>query len=417
MYRYAAHWAVVPVVFLFSTLAGCGSSSKSATPSDIEQAKGAVTELRTWSTQLTTLDSKSGAFSDQLNTASASGQIAANAGKALGYALQAMSNAYFSGDASPYSLADYMAADFSGVATGSIVQSGGQLSITNGEIDGNTVNIVVAAPNLNGTATAYKLDIKSATVTNAGGSTSIDKGTLEVKYPSSTSLSDIAAGIYTELPDSATLNVQLTVGQNKSSTVPDPVEFVGQMMFAAQRPTNIHTGNPNLGRLLLSGEFKSDSNSFSAAFDVNMRNAASFIEVSSSTSAANENVTHWRDVDGTLTFTAKLGELPEAQFIEAFDRTAYDGFTGSITIAYGNVTIKLEDGFQGTTETGLKLTLTVKKEGKTAVVGIEFDAAAQNQPAGIVTVNGNKIGTIKPALNGQGLIVTYNDGSFETVTF
>ena len=416
MQQHIAHWSVVPFVFLLSILAGCGSNSET-TSSDLEQAKGAVTELRTWSTTLAKLDSQGSAFGDQLDAASVSGQIAANAGESLGYALRAMANAYLSGSASPYELASYMPKDFSGSSAGSIVQSGGQLSITNGDINGNTVNIVVGVPNLNGTASAYTLVVVSAKVTNTTTFARIDKGSVDVKYPSSTSLSDIAAGNYTEQPDSLAFDAQGTVGQNISTTVTNPVLFTGQIIFTAQRANNVHTGNPNPGHLLMSGEFKNNTNSFSAAFEVNMRNAATFVVVQPSTTVANENATHWRDIDGTLTFTAKLKDLPEAQFIEAFDRTAYDGFTGSITVAYGNVTIKLEDGIKAKKETGLKLTLTVTKDGKTTVVAIEPDTTDKTKLTGIVTVNGNKVGTIKPAMSGQALIVTYNDGTFETVTF
>jgi len=417
MRQHIVRCSVIPVVFIFSMLGGCGSSGsdEAATSSDLEQAKGAVTELRTWSTEIAKLDSQGGDFSGQLvEVASTSGQIAANAVEALGFALQAMSNAYLSGNAGTNDLALYMPAGFSGSATGSIVQNGTQLSITGGIINGNAVNIDIGIPTLNGMASAYTLDVVSAEVANATTFARIDKGTVDVKFPSPTSLSDIAAGMPTDLPDSVQFEVQGTVGQNLSATVTNPVLYTGRIVFMAQRSSN---GQPNPGRMLMSGEFKNNTNSFGAAFDVNMRNAATFVAVPPSTAGRDENATQWRDIDGTLTYSAKLGDLPKAQFIFALDRTAYTGLTGSITIEYGHVTIKLEDGLNAGNETGLKLTLTATKDGKTTVVAIEPDVTDKTKSTGIVTVNGNKVGTIKPAMNGQALIVTYSDGTFETVTF
>lgn len=415
MQQHTAHWAVVPVVVISFILAGCGSSGsdQAATPSDLEQAKGAVTELRTWSSEIAKLDSQGSDFSGELvEVASVSGQIAANAVEALGFALQAMSNAYLSGNASPYSLASYMPTGFSGSATGSIVLTGGQFSIANGDINGNTVNVVINPPNLNGAA--YKLDVVSAKVTNATTFAQIDKGMVDVTYPGSTSLSNIAAGIYTDLPDSVVFEVQATVGQNLSATVTNPVSYTGRIVFMAQRPNN---GQPNPSRMLMSGEFKNNTHSFGAAFEVNMRNASTFVAMPSSMTGSDENATRWRDIDGTLTYSMKLGDLPKAQIILAFDRTAYLAITGSVTVAYANVTIKLEDGLNAGKETGLKLTLMATKDGKTTVVAIQPDTTDKTKLTGIVTVNGNKVGTIKPGMNNKALIVTYNDGTFETVTF
>lgn len=167
----------------------------------------------------------------------------------------------------------------------------------------------------------------------------------------------------------------------------------------------------------MSGEFKNDAHSFGAAFEMNMRNAGTFVAMPSSMTGNDETATQWRDIDATLTYSVKLGDLPKAQIILAFDRTAYLAMTGSITIAYGNVTIKLEDGLNAGKETGLKLTLMATKDGKTTVVAIQPDTSDKTKLTGIVTVNGNKVGTIKPGMNNQALIVTYNDGTFETVTF
>ena len=415
MQQHSVRASVIPVLFLFSILTGCGSSSDSPPPPSLAHAKEAVTELRTWSTQVATLNAQGGVLSTQLGAATVSGQITASAVDALGYALHAMSHAYLSGFSKGHNLADYMPAGYSGpLVTGSIVQSNSQLSIVDGMIDGNTVNIVVTPPNLEGAT--YMLEVVKAKVTNALASVQIDKGKLTVKYPSSTSLSDIASGNYTELPDSVMLEAQAIVEQIKSATVTNPQHFSGQVAFAAQRPDKAPTARPNPSHLMMSGEFKDNTNKFSATLHAYMRNASSFVGVPMA-AMHDENATHWRDVDGTLMFTTKLNNLPEAEFTLAFDRTAYDSATSSINIAYGDVTIKIEDAIKNSQETGLKLTLTSVKGGKTTVITMEPDPVDKKQWVGSVTVDGMKVGTIKPAMNGMGYTVTYIDGTFETVMF
>jgi hypothetical protein len=120
----------------------------------------------------------------------------------------------------------------------------------------------------------------------------------------------------------------------------------------------------------------------------------------------------------------------------AIDRTAYNTLNASVIVAYNNVEIKFEgDGNitnldpygyfydvgsnyyavpqPGVVPTSAKLTVTTKQPGATAVIVITLDS--NKQLTGTVTVNGKVVGTIKPDPKTGALLVTYVDGSFETV--
>ena len=147
-----------------------------------------------------------------------------------------------------------------------------------------------------------------------------------------------------------------------------------------------------------------------------------------------ENVNMWRDIDGTLRLGAKLDGLPGADIVLSDDRTAYAALKASIVVAYDNVEIKLEGdgkltnldtygifygsgyyGQPGVQPAGVKLTVTVKKNGKTAEVMITLDD--KRALVGTVKIDGSVVGTIKPDPKTGALLVTYVDGSFETVGF
>ena len=517
------------LVFGLGGCASSGSDSTAVSPT-VDQGRQAIGELRNWATQVNQLKKSQPDYSQELQIADSTGQASESASQSLLIALAAVADAYMNGSAASYDLAAHVPTGFTGTATGTIKQSTNRLSITNGTINGDNVNVAVVFPNSGGTE--YKLDILSAEVSNAHAYTRVDKGRATVKY---------ATTATNTRPDSLATELQVTVGEKDSGL---NSQFTGQLIFEAKNYQNARTGEraTNISHVLMGGAFKNDLHSFNATFDVHLRNAGTFVgatplqlghqhkdlasysfaadgqsvtiqavdekvtygydattqsinttyywgeysnqysrygsysslqeflttaslyEISfnfvageghyilnmptqwdrkggtldgtlASPSYGGENVNMWRDIDGSLRLGAKLDGLPGADIVLSVDRTAYAALKASIVVAYDNVEIKLEgDGkltnldnygiFYGSVyygynpqpgvqPTGIKLTVTVKKNGKTAEVMITLDD--KRALVGTVKVDGSVVGTIKPDPKTGALLVTYVDGSFETV--
>ena len=276
MKKHLVGWVLASSLVL--SLGGCGSSGDDsaasvASLSSVEQGKQSVAALRTWTTQLNALSTSGQSFDQELQIADSTGQAAATTSESLLIALAAMTDVYVNESskitiaALSYSvdLASALPAGFTGTASGTIVGSGNRASITNGVINGDAVNAVVVFPTPNGTE--FKLDIASAEVANLHAYTRVDTGSATVKY---------ANNATNTRPQSLAFDLQVTVGE-KDTLLNN--QFTGHMIFDALNYWNVATEQraTNIGRMLLAGAFKNDHHSFSASFDVRMRNAGTFV--------------------------------------------------------------------------------------------------------------------------------------------
>lgn len=156
----------------------------------------------------------------------------------------------------------------------------------------------------------------------------------------------------------------------------------------------------------------------------------------------------WREVDVTLSFTAKLDKMPTATITIGLNRIAHRIFTTFISLEDDNTKIMLQanvkiiwdlyrindrvnDYLNGYSDwwyftyrlqdaasidkASLNLTVTNKNNLARLVVTPNVE---QDEFTGTIFVNGNKVGEIKQQSKlGDALTVNYEDGSFESLVF
>jgi len=270
--------------------------------SDIEKAKAMVTELRTWGQKIhSDLSAGGEAFGDKLDaieTLSADDLESVLTGTGLGAV--AMATAYIgelSGELSggDYEFSDLLEDIFTaeelselGTVSGSVTVEGQNVTLSNGMVDGSTVNMSATMPADSGNTFTLALD--PSTVTNDGAEVNIAASFATVTFAESVSgflatITDETDTLMLPTPTAVSLDLEVSLGQKATATVVDPVTFTGKLsglVLIKELSNRVDelTENVNPESVVMEGEFSTLSGeSFNAKFDAKMTNASTFIAV------------------------------------------------------------------------------------------------------------------------------------------
>lgn len=267
--------------------------SPSAGDATLAKVKAFVSDFRTWGTVIEAeTKAKGDAFEMQVNLASTAADMSQQflLGPAFDGALDAiMQN--FDGTETSTNLTDYVLGlpgdpQFS---SGTISNASGVVTITNGVINGATVNLTVQLPADGSTASSFTLGITSASLRSAASDVDISSGsiTFATATPYTVDWAAIDAGTAVE-PDitggSIDLDVSLTQKQNEFDVaLASAVTFAGNFAITLTNPTRDALGNINWitpSSLTLAGNVSTAAGeSLDASFTVNVTNAATFTPV------------------------------------------------------------------------------------------------------------------------------------------
>ncbi|NOX91290.1 MAG: hypothetical protein GXP18_02225 [Gammaproteobacteria bacterium] len=394
----------------------------------LARVKAFVNDVRTWGTVIEEETRVKGdAFSTQVDLAStaADASMSLVVGPALGSTI----------DAVFMRLTDTMATELGGgdyvvgipgnpqFESGTITYSGGVVTITDGVIDGVTVNLSLQLPDDKSTATSSLTGvINSATFMSASTDLIIDSGTIVATLVTPYSIDYAALDMGTaDEPDisggSVSLDVTLTQKQDDSGAeLASPVTFAGTLLTTLINPVKDDTTGEitwlTPSTLTLTGNISDTiGNSLDASFTANISNADTFEPagslVSDSSFVLPEDVDNWLAGTVGLDFVLQLDGLPEASVNISGDRTAFETGAATITITYGVRQLIIVGAFTDNSSTG-SMTIINQDGVAMSIVGGDFDAST-----GDIEYNGQIYGSIDKLTNGLTKI-TYIDGTFES---
>lgn len=266
--------------------------SPSAGDSNLAKVKAFVSDVRTWGTVISTeLDAEANAFSDQANLAS----TAANAsgglltGRALNSAVQAIGG-FFDGT---YTSNDLSAAEYSGLGfiSGSISSTGDTFVITDGVVDGVTVNMTGLIPQDGTTATSFTIGITIATFRSAAADADINSGIFTLTTASGYTIDWAAIDAGTADPEisSGSIDFDLSLTQKQDelgAPLAAIITFTGKLSATLVNPKKDSTGDyvwVTPKTLTLSGGVSSSAgHSLDFSLTANVTNADAFTPIGSS---------------------------------------------------------------------------------------------------------------------------------------
>jgi len=403
--------------------------SETAGDTALAKVKTFVSDVRTWGTVVEQeLRFNGEAFSKQVDLASTAADASMELviGPAFEHTINAIFKRLTATDATDLSADDYkmgMAEDPQ-FESGTITYVDGVVTITNGVIDGVTVNMSVQLPVDGSTVdAALTASINSATFMSTLSELTINSGTvtatLATPYP--VDYSEMKMGTAAD-PDisggSVDLEVELT---QKGDSLASPVTFEGSLATTLVNPIKDDTTGEIIwltpSTLTLDGNVSDTmNNSFDASFTANISNAESFEPVGELNSGYDfvlEDENNWLAATIGLDFRLKLAGLPEASINISGNRTAFEERTAIITIRYDGRQIIIDGTFIDNSSEDNSSTGSVaitNQDGVTMyIVGADFDASS-----GEIEYNGRVYGNITELNNGMTKI-TYSDGTFETL--
>lgn len=385
----------------------------------IAKAKGLVQDMRTWGNQLQSLEGPAKVFANEIEMADRVTQpFQGPLGESLANGVVLMMSAY--GSATPVSGAYGVGSGTHDLNTvfgaGRVVGSGNIMVSSAG---GQTTLRLVGTLGLAGGGTSETLDLNltlpapassiislvaglTGTVENSGAKLMLTEGSVTASF-NQVITQDSASGVI----ESALQNASLRFSATLAEVGPEPVSFTGATQFDVVRCGSCSPSTINPALIKLSGALNKGAKNFSATVQADLSNASSF-DPNQPEGGANV-------AKGTLTLSlsAKLDSLPEAQFTLVVRRTGYEASTNanmgdaSLTIAYGGRNTRVEASKLSTASGTASLTFTSQDSVKLAVSGME------DAQEGKLTLDGAELGTVKRI--GGVLKVTYNDGTFETI--
>jgi len=394
----------------------------------LARVKAFVNDVRTWGTVIEEETRVKGeAFGTQVDLASTAADASMElvVGPALGSTIEAIFLRLTTTTATELGGGEYvvgMPGDPQ-FESGTITYSGGVVTITDGLIDGVTVNLSVQLPDDKSTVASLVAVINSATLMSESTELTIDSGSIDVTLatPYSVDYAALDMGAADE-PDisggSVTLRVALTQKQDDSGVMlASPVTFTGTLLTTLVNPvTDDETGKVTWltpATLTLKGGISDTvGNSFEASLTVNISNADTFAPVGESgfdsDFALEENGDNWLAGTIGLDFVLQLDGLPTALINISGDRTAFETGTATVTVIYGARQIIIAAALGGGLTTGT-VTITNQDGVAMSIVVGDFDALT-----GDIEYNGQMYGSIATLNNGLTKI-TYIDGTFESL--
>ncbi len=394
----------------------------------LAKVKAFVNDVRTWGTVIEEETRVKGdAFEMQVDLAStaADSSVSLMVDPAFVSTIEAIFMRLTTTDATDLAGGDYVvgAPGDPQFESGSIVYSGGVVTIINGVIDGVTVNLNVQLPNDQSTEdSSLTVVISSATFINASTDLTIENGIVvaALATPYFVDYETIGMGA-ADMPDisdgSVSLNVVLVQKQdNFGVPLPSSVIFEGALSATLVNPIkDASTGlitwfTPSV--LILTGSVSDTvGNSFTASFTANISNADTFTPVgglNTSDGFVLENIDNWLMGTIGLNFVLQLDGLPEASVNISGNRADFETGTATITIIYDARQIVIAGAFTDNSSTG-SMTITNQDGVTMSIVGGDFDIST-----GDIEYNGQIYGSITELESGLTKI-TYIDGTFETL--
>lgn len=392
--------------------------SPNAGDSNIELAKALMTEIRTWGTELESLESPADEFADEIEMA---GEVSGDALTALtnsmAGAISLMGTTLFEtsqGEAGTYPYTGGVDGE-TGAGNVTISISQGTVTVTiEGTLNTETLDLTLAFTVLGQSFSEFSADF-SGTISNSGLSATISDTEATIGFSEPVSFDVETVDLVDPLTvDSLGLsgNVELTqVGET------DPVSFEGGMSIEGERFATTTEDDFIPTSFSLNGEFSNTNNSFSSTVSAELDNTSSF------NAASDVSSTNFPDATLTMVFTADLADLPEAQLTIVVNSTGFDDTDEdllgnvSITISHGGVTTRLVLSEESTDDTvTYTLTATNQDGAQLVLTGTAptSDESNVSDFSGTISVGSTQVGSLSEL--GDGILkISYNDGTFETV--
>jgi len=257
----------------------------------LAKVKVFVSDVRTWGTVIEEETSAKGeAFGTQVDLASTAADLSMELvmGPALGSTIDAVFMHITGTTTTELSGYEVGLPGDPQFTAGTIAYSNGIATITNGLIDGVTINVSVQLPDDESTATPdLTVDVTSATLTSDSSELTINRGTLVISLatPYLIDYEAMSEGTAAE-PDisgaSVNLDVALTQKQDESgATLISPVTFAGTLSTTLVNPVKDDTTGETTwitpATLTLAGNVSDTAgNSLDASFTANISNADTF---------------------------------------------------------------------------------------------------------------------------------------------
>ncbi len=393
----------------------------------LEKVKTFVGDVRTWGTVIEEETRVKGdAFATQVNLAAtaADASVSAVAGPAIRNGIVAVFRRLTHTTATELNDDAYKTGEQGDpqFESGTIAHSGGVVTITDGVIDGVTINLSVQLPDNESTVTSiFTAIINSATLRSASTDITINSGAINATLVTPYFVDYVAVDMGTAgQPDvsggSIDLSAELTQKQDDlGAELASPVTFAGTLsttlVNAVKDETTGELSWLTPATLNMMGNISdTDGNSFDASLVANISNADSFTPVTGPGSDSDmvlEDADNWRVGTIGLSFELQLDGLPKAAINITGDRTAFETGTATVEIIYGVRKIVIVGAFTDETSTG-SVTITNQDSVIMNIVEADFNALT-----GDLEYNGQIYGSIDTLENGLTKI-TYTDGSFET---
>ncbi len=393
----------------------------------LEKVKTFVGDVRTWGTVIEEETRVKGdAFATQVDLAAtaADASVSTMAGPAIRNAIVAVFRRLTHTTATELNDDAYKTGEQGDpqFESGTIAHSGGVVTITDGVIDGVTINLSVQLPDNESTvSSSLTATISSATLRSASTDITINNGAINATLVTPYFVDYVAVDTGTaDQPDvsggSISLNAQLTQKQDDlGAELASPVTFAGTLsttlVNAVKDETTSELSWLTPATLNMTGNISdTDGNSFDASLVANISNADSFTPVTrpgSDSDMVLEDADNWLVGTIGLSFELQLDGLPKASININGDRTAFETGTTTVTIVYGVRKIVIAGAFTDEASTG-SVTITNQDNVIMNIVNADFNALT-----GDLEYNGQTYGSIDTLENGLTKI-TYTDGSFET---
>lgn len=396
--------------------------SPNAGDTRVAKIKGLVASMRTWGNQIQNLEGPAKAFANEIDMANqATRSFQGPIGQSLmnGVALMGMiADTAQSGGTFPYGQDTSYDPNFqfgtpgSGTVTVSDCVNGKFTARLQGTLGTESLDLtsVDDCPPVGQTTVPGGSSSLTGTVENNGIKLGLDKGSITFNYtaplnPDVTTPEEMLAAI-----KDFSLQFKATLAQKG---VAEPVSFTGEGQFDVVRcetcttnPTDpTATLNPSL--IKLSGGFNKGAKSFTGTADATLNNATTFDRNQPETGSNVAKSTL------TLTLTAKLDSLPQAQFTFTLNRTGYvnkiDLGTANLTIAHGGNTLRVDASKTSAAPAALTLVFANQDGVKLSVSGVV------GSRSGDVTLDNVNLGKVEEIGKTGIFKVSYNDGTFETI--
>lgn len=389
--------------------------SGNAGDGDIELAKALVQDTRTWVTQLVDLEAPADSFATEVEMVDSITEVAFGAlGASLGEAFELMVSTYvdFNGQAGTNDLSQTTE---NGTGTITVSIDGDIATVVfDGTLNAETVDITASFSSI-GSSTSTVIATLEGSIANTHASLTTDgiDATLELSTPIVVGASQADAFAV----DASSFSGQVVLAE---AGVVDPVQFEGAMSLAILRFNDVVEDAFIPTQASLNGEISNINNSFAVNASATLDNADTYDP------NAELSATNFPETTSSLSFTANLDGLPQAQIVitlntSGYDETAVDEdnawvVDAALTIAFGGVTLRLEFTEESVGETVTFTLVATNQDGVRLVFSVTVSADDQGviDIGGTIAVAGEEVAELR-LINDSIVRIDYDDDTFETL--